>query len=268
MSFNAIRWAFAQPISKASTKFVLIAMANCVNEGGKEWLSWPSYRHLSERTSLDGKTVEAGVSRLKELGYLIDTGRRAGGTGKVVVYKLNTPENGVVINDPEGEGGSLPQHANDPELGVIKSSGNDPEFPSNPPKFPVKRPQISGETTPKTGDVTSNRTSNRTKKESGESAQARPADVSEQTWKDWTQLRAKKRTTIGATVIAGARSEAAKAGLTLEQFLAVWCLRGSQGLEASWLKPSERGTTKSTGRHAGFQNIDYTEGVTDGIPDA
>lgn len=267
MSFNAIRWAFAQPIPKASTKYVLIAMANCVNEGGREWLSWPSYRHIAERTSLDAKTVEAGVSRLKELGYLLDTGRRAGGTGKVVVYKLNTPENGVVITDPEGEGGSLPQHANDPELGPIKSDGNDPEFSGNPPKFPVQRPQISGVTTPKTGDVTSKGTSKRTKKESGESAQARPADVSEQVWKDWTALRTKKRAGVNATTIDGARAEAAKAGLDLERFLAIWVMRGSQGLQADWLKPNERGPVR-TGKHAGFANVDYTEGVTNGIPDA
>jgi hypothetical protein len=92
--------------------------------------------------------------------------------------------------------------------------------------------------------------------------------VTEQTWKDWTQLRAKKRTTVNETVVAEARSEATKAGLTLERFLAIWCLRGSQGLEASWLKQNERAPAKSAGRHAGFQNIDYTEGVTDGIPDA
>lgn len=240
MSFNAIRWAFAQPISKASTKFVLIAMANCVNENGRVWLSWPSYRHIAERTSLDAKTVEAGVYRLKELGYLIDTGRRAGGTGKVVVYQLNTPENGVVITDPEGEGGDIPQHANDPESGAIKSVGNDPEIPANPPKFPAQSPQISGVTTPKTGDVTSNGTKKRTKKEAGERA-SRPHDVSEQVWKDWVALRDGKRASVTQTAVDGARAEAEKAGMSLDRFFTIWCTRGSQGLEASWLKSSERG---------------------------
>ena len=28
--------------------------------------------------------------------------------------------------------------------------------------------------------------------------------------------------------------------MTLEAFLKVWCRRGSQGMEASWLKPDER----------------------------
>jgi hypothetical protein len=269
VSFNAIRWAFAQPIGKASTKYVLIAMANCVNEGGGEWLCWPSYRFLAASTSLDFKTVEASVGRLRDDGYLIDTMKRKGETGKVVVYRLNTPENGVVITDPEGEGGAQPQHANGPGNGAIKSEGNDPVFPCNPPKFPAQSPQISSAMTPKTGSRTSNGTSNGTKKEPVKSAMPRPADVTEQTWKDWTQLRTKKRTTVSETVIAEARTEAGKAGLPLERFLAIWCLRGSQGLEASWLKPSERGaSTKSTGRHAGFQNFDYTEGVTNGTPDA
>lgn len=68
----------------------------------------------------------------------------------------------------------------------------------------------------------------------------RPADVDPQVWSDWTALRAKKRTTVSETAVAGAREEAHKAGMTLEAFLRVWCRRGSQGLEAAWLKPEER----------------------------
>ena len=46
---------------------------------------------------------------------------------------------------------------------------------------------------------------------------------------------------MSITVVEEARRECAKAGLTLERFLQVWCMRGSQGLEAAWLKPDERG---------------------------
>jgi hypothetical protein len=45
---------------------------------------------------------------------------------------------------------------------------------------------------------------------------------------------------VSLTVVDGAREEAKKAGVTLEEFLAIWCRRGSQGLEAAWLKPEER----------------------------
>ena len=34
--------------------------------------------------------------------------------------------------------------------------------------------------------------------------------------------------------------EAEKAGITLNAFLTIWCARGSQGLEANWLKTNER----------------------------
>ena len=69
-----------------------------------------------------------------------------------------------------------------------------------------------------------------------------PADVDSQVWEDWLTLRRKKSAPVTATVIDGARSESAKAGMTIEAFLRVWCRRGSQGLEAEWLKPAERGS--------------------------
>ncbi len=69
----------------------------------------------------------------------------------------------------------------------------------------------------------------------------KPDDVAQQAWDDWTDLRAKKRAPITQTVLDEARRECAKAGLTLERFLQVWCMRGSQGLQADWLRPDERG---------------------------
>ena len=67
-----------------------------------------------------------------------------------------------------------------------------------------------------------------------------PPDVNEQIWNDWLQLRKSKKASVTQTVINGARKEAEKADLTLEGFLEIWCLRGSQGLEASWIKPEEK----------------------------
>lgn len=72
------------------------------------------------------------------------------------------------------------------------------------------------------------------------SAPVCPDDVDPQTWGDWLALRKAKRAPVTETVIREARREAAKAGMPFGQFLAVWCRRGSQGLEADWLKPHER----------------------------
>ena len=62
-----------------------------------------------------------------------------------------------------------------------------------------------------------------------------PPDVDQQTWSDWLKLRKTKKAPVTETVIRSAIAESEKAGMTLEQFLQVWCARGSQGLEASWL---------------------------------
>lgn len=69
---------------------------------------------------------------------------------------------------------------------------------------------------------------------------AKPEGVDDQTWADWLQLRKTKKAPVTQTVINGAISEANKAGMPLEDFLQIWCRRGSQGLEASWIKESEK----------------------------
>lgn len=67
-----------------------------------------------------------------------------------------------------------------------------------------------------------------------------PDGVADQVWQDWLTLRRAKNAPVTETVLTAARREAEAAGMPLERFLAVWCNRGSQGLEASWLKPHER----------------------------
>ncbi len=71
-------------------------------------------------------------------------------------------------------------------------------------------------------------------------AVAKPDGVEPQTWADFLTLRKAKRAPVTQTLVEDARRECAKAGMTLENFLRVWCRRGSQGLEAAWLKPDER----------------------------
>lgn len=71
---------------------------------------------------------------------------------------------------------------------------------------------------------------------------AQPADVDDQTWQDWQALRKAKNAPVTVTVIEQARTESAKAGMTLAAFLRIWCAKGSQGMQAEWIstKPHER----------------------------
>lgn len=92
---------------------------------------------------------------------------------------------------------------------------------------------------PRTKNHTSPSESKAPRKRS-EPAIQRPEDVAEQTWVDWLALRKAKRAPVTSTVLDGARKEAELAGMPLDAFLQVWCIRGSQGLLADWLKPAER----------------------------
>jgi uncharacterized protein YdaU (DUF1376 family) len=83
-----------------------------------------------------------------------------------------------------------------------------------------------------------------------------PGDVEPQTWDDWLALRKAKRAPVTETVIAEARREAIKAHISFEDFLRAWCRRGSQGLEADWLKPHERGSPAPISRFIKGTSLD------------
>ena len=78
-----------------------------------------------------------------------------------------------------------------------------------------------------------------------------PDDVDATVWADWVAVRHGHKAEASATAIDAARREATKAGMAFEAFLRVWCLRGSRGLEAAWLKPDERSSAApSEGNYA------------------
>jgi len=78
------------------------------------------------------------------------------------------------------------------------------------------------------------------RKRSAAPAVDKPEGVSEEAWRDWLDLRRRKRASVTPLVLEFAQQEAAKASLTLDQFLRAWVYRGSQGLQAEWLTSSDR----------------------------
>jgi hypothetical protein len=99
-----------------------------------------------------------------------------------------------------------------------------------------------------------------TKREKNATSVACPPDVDQQIWDDWKQLRKAKKAPITETVVNSARKEAAKAKMEFSDFLCIWCARGSQGLQADWIKPDERNLTK-----AGQRNANVLSGLTRGL---
>ena len=264
MSFDAIRWALSQKCLKSSTKFVLVAMADCVNSDGlEEMICWPSYKHLKDSTGQDIKTVEAGLRSLREIGYITDTMERKGATNQVIVYRLNTPVIGGVTALPRIDESAL----NTPVFGALETDGKTPVFPVKTPVFPIKHPRFSRERPPKTGDGTSNGTSNGTSKEQEDSA--RIVGISAELLGDYMQVRKAKRAgPLTKTAIAALTREAGKAGLSVEDAVTACCEFGWQGFNAGWYlervsKNQGQIKSKTSSKHTGFSQMNYREGIAE-----
>lgn len=146
--------------------------------------------------------------------------------------RMSTPEQ-ALANAPRLANESTP-----PERSVSRTVRlPNHQGASNEPDSSASRTSMVREADPNHQD-----TSRHIKKQVKQRADALPCpdDVSPQTWADWLALRKAKKAPVTETVVKQARNEARKAGITFEAFLAVWCARGSQGLQADWLKPSER----------------------------
>lgn len=173
MSVEAINWAFQQPIRPSTAKFVLVALANCAD--GQEFIAWPSARYLSDVTGQDIKTVLAGLKRLRDDGHISDTGERRGFNKQVVVYRLNTPENGAVIDT---------RKRNTPKSGTL------PKTETVTPVSPVADTRFSHGRHPKMGDGNNKETviepsGNKNKP----AALALPDWLPAEAWADWVEHR-------------------------------------------------------------------------------
>jgi uncharacterized protein YdaU (DUF1376 family) len=120
----------------------------------------------------------------------------------------------------------------------------------------TKRVQDVDEAPPNQEPITNN---HKPKRESATNV-ACPPDVEQQIWDDWKQLRKAKKAPVTETVVSSARKEASKANMSFSDFLSVWCARGSQGLQAEWLKTEEKNLSKT-----GQMNQRVISGLTRGL---
>lgn len=266
MSNEAINWALDQPVSKSSAKFVLVAMANLA---GADMTCWPSMQYLVNATSQDRKTVLEGMKRLRQAGFLVDTGARKGATKSVVVYRLSQPENGTALKKEEADQVAGIEGGSGAENGATPNSEAVPNFPISSPVFPTKQSQISHEAVPKTGHRTIKEPS-RTPKDTSDVVRPEVsllADVDQQLVADYLQVRkAKKAGPLTATAISGLRREAGKAGISCAEAVQACCEFGWQGFNAGWYAQrvgSASASSKPTGKHTGFQTKNYREGVSE-----
>lgn len=207
-------WPLQMP---PTAKAVLMSLADNANDHGE---CWPSLSRISERTCFGKTAVIQAIQWLEEHGLL--EANRA--NGRRTSYRI------------------IPNPANPDLFASRTGAAGEPVRETNPS---ARRSNRSASRTGPVREADTNhqepsRTEKQKQRASAPPPVSKPDGVSEQTWGDWLKLRKAKRAPVTETVVGEAIREAAKAGMSLERFLTVWCARGSQGLQADWLKPNER----------------------------
>jgi hypothetical protein len=261
MSYAALAWAARQKLP-CSQKMVLLMLANRHNSDNGR--CDPSHDRLAGDCGLTRRSVIDQIAKLSEAGFIRIRHRALGNKKLANQYTLvlsfgaqeeiKDPANFAADDDLRGsEARSLPSQKVVKEVHCLVNDVHQGSKGRShkPVNESVKEPE---------------------EKKARERAALqlvleKPEDVTLQTWVDWLQLRKGKGAAVTQTVVNEARREADKAGLPLERFLAIWCLRGSQGLEASWLKPSERDIAAATtlAVDPDAQSAVEAEGIAKGI---
>lgn len=236
-----------------TAKAVLMAMADYADETGA---CWPSISGLCEYTCFGRSAVIEAIKSLEQIGVVVADRTDRYRTN----YRVNPAgfqqERLVRLADKSG------RRTSSRGGGLVRLADNEVREPDDE----VRQPDTNHQEPPRT-------TSKATTKKARVTAPAAvcPDDVDPQTWADWQELRKAKRAPVTETVMRDARREAGKAGLTLTRFLEIWCTRGSQGLQADWLKPHERAGPASVipirpSASADFRGKTYAGTAIDDLP--
>lgn len=249
MSVRIMSAVFDRYPNGGSEMLLALALADHASDDGTR--VYPSVQALADKTRQSVRTVQYQIRRMQDIGWLLLVNEGNGGRSLNNEYRISgdwlkganiAPFQKAAKVDAELSETMTPKGCN------LTHERVQPVAPIKELKGAISRtkgcnltyervqpvaPAIYNHREPSQPLIKSTR--KRATPSTLDSATTCPHDVNPQTWADWLQLRKTKRAVVTHTVTKGARSEADKAGMTFEDFLAVWCTRGSQGLEASWL---------------------------------
>jgi biotin operon repressor len=93
MSFNAsvVARSYDFPkvegVSQSTIRAVFVEL--CWLAGDKTNEAFPTIETLTKKLYLTKRSVLGAIKVLRDFGYIIDTGKKAGKQGRIVVYKIN-----------------------------------------------------------------------------------------------------------------------------------------------------------------------------------
>jgi hypothetical protein len=215
-------------------KMVLLSLCDNANDQGE---CYPSISTIAERCSMGERTVQRHIAELTKMKAV----RAVERTGRSTVYHINPRQFGTPANlAPPPDWHPTPANLAPPPPPIWHPT------PANLAPITVKEPSLEP-------SLNRNKTL------------PRPDDISESVWSDFLLIRKSKKSALTETALAGMRTEAVKAGITMDQALAMCCTRGWQSFKADWVKPEDKAAGKPGAKPKVYHDIsgmDYTKGVT------
>jgi hypothetical protein len=255
MSVDATRWAWLQSEIKPTAKLVLLSLAD---RAGETHECYPSIKRLCEDTNLDRKTVIRSLKALCDCGLMMDTGKRKGLTGQVVVYRLV----GVASRSLDSEF----DDANDTESGTVPkpeqfpfSDERVPLFPDNSTVFPLKESQKRD--TESNNNLTKNRSKNLSNNKAPKTSDIdllKKVGIDEQLANDFLKIRKAKKAPLTQTALKGIERESKVAGISIVDAIRICTERNWQTFNAKWdWQPKQSGQVRATKQT--MQRPDYSD---------
>ena len=90
MSIEAMTAVLQNSRAKGSARLVMVALAEHVNGQSVDWVVWPSVNRLAKLANIAPRNVMVHLSKLREMGEIIEVGR---GPKGVIKYRLNPSAN-------------------------------------------------------------------------------------------------------------------------------------------------------------------------------
>lgn len=240
MSLHYMVAAFRAKVGNPLRKLVLLKLADQANDDGE---CWPSYQHIADQCEVSRTTVKNHIRELEKMGWLTREFRRDGELNRSNIYRLTIPEKGrapaaLVGQDVTGVGQELPEGGAGAARGGGAGAAPRNTHSLEPPK--------------------------ETPKETSE------RDLFSEFWAAYPRKTSKQAAVKAWAKLKPAPELAGQIMLALEQQKdwPQWTKDGGQFIPhpATWLNNKrweDEPPAKQASRHHGFDQRDYTAGLTD-----
>ena len=250
MSVRLMAEVFDRYPNGGGEMLLALALADHASDDGTS--VYPKVKALAEKTRQSERTVQYQLRAMQEAGWLILVGSGNGGRSMSTEYRISpiwikganfSPIEKGATDDIKGATddtkGCNPQHKRVQRVAPANNHHRTINEPSEPSGNARKR-----------------------------AAPAKPDDVSQQAFDEWVEVRKSKRAGKPTSLVwAAMRREAAKAGISVDEAVTQCVEAGWQGFRADWYANRNAkvslGTPAKSGKHTGFSNLNYSEGIQD-----